>query len=126
MTTLEEQLFDEMFMYKLEDLVKELIIVERSFFNSEISQTSEKEWQYSIARIEAIENHLWKQERMEEWIPIYVKNVEPNILEMRIHNYKNLITGFHRVHGASHAQYKMTSYRKFLEYCEKLKVAQTP
>jgi len=124
MTTLEEQLFDEMFMYKLEDLVKELIIAERSFFNSEISQTSEKEWQYSIARIEAIENHLWKQEKMEEWVPIYIKNVEPNILEMRIHNYKNLITGFHRVHGASHAQYKMTSYRKFIDHCEKLKVAQ--
>jgi len=126
MTTLEEQFMDEMCMYNLEDLIKELIRTEDDFFKLEMNPTSEKTWERCIMRIEAIENRLWKEEKMEEWIPIYVKNVNEEILNMRLHNYRNLITSFHRVHGASHAQYKIGFYRKFLEYCEKLKVAQPP
>lgn len=115
MTTAAEQLLEEVFNYSLDDLVQELADTEYLIVNK-TDVSKEKELDYLYAKQNAIEQRLFKQEKMIEWVPIYFEKADRVCAVRRVYSYQRYLRDLRYPEPSPVLTAKIYYYKFFVNY----------
>ena len=114
MTTQEEQVHEEIFNYKLEDLVQELVAVEIAIQNQ--PAIKEKTLDELFLRQGIIEQRLIKQEKLEKWIPLYFEMADRGCCQRRVYSYQRYLRDLNNPLPTPTITHRIHFYRLFVTY----------